>query len=371
MNRLLALISILALYAVCAGCSGGATLPGPTEGGDVRLLIANSLGETLSVAARTNGSWSVQRDILPTGQAANDIVVAGDTAYIVCSLSNSIHVVNTKTMTTIREISTGAGTNPFAAAIADDGTLWVSLTLANKLINIDPDATEPVVKTVSLPAPGQFDDDDPSEENMPWPEGVCFIGGKVYVAFSNLADLGIVYAAGGRGAVGVIDASTGTVDRLMTVQGRNTVGVECPDETAGLIYIISAGDFSPDTFNYIGNGLIEVYDHNTGTMSGSVSLMGAPYELVLSPTGAGYATDGMGGDVLRFDSISLIAWPKIDIPDSGTGYNYVSGISHLGGSDLAVLEFNADTLYIINGITGAIDDSIIVGDGPDAIAVIK
>jgi len=371
MKRLSALIWILVLYAACAGCSGGGTQPGPIVGGDVRLLIANSLGETLSVAARTNGLWSVQRDVLPTGQAANDIVVEGDRAYIICSLSNSIHVVNTKTMTTIREISTGAGTNPFATALADDGTLWVSLTLANQLVNIDPDATEPVLHTVELPSPDQFNDDDPSEENMPWPEGVCFIDGKVYVAFSNLANLGMVYAAGGRGAVGIIDASTATVDELMTVQGRNTVGVECPDETAGLIYIISAGDFSPDTFNYIGNGLVEVYNHDTGTMSGSVSLLGAPYELALSPTGAGYATDGMGGDVLRFDSISLIAWPKIDIPDSGTGYNYVSGISHLGGSDLAVLEFNADTLYIIDGITGAIADSLIVGDGPDAIAIIN
>ena len=371
MKRSIGLLSILILYAACTGCNAGGMVPGPIVGGDIRLLIANSLGETLSVATRTDGTWSVQRDVLQTGQAANDIVVDGDTAYIVCSLSNSIHVVNTKTMTTVREISTGAGTNPFAAALGDDGTLWVSLTLANKLIRVDPDATEPVLHTIDLPGPSAFDDDDPSQENMPWPEGVCVVGGKVYVAFSNLANLGAVYAAGGRGAVGIIDAATATVDGLMIVQGRNTVGVECPDEAAGLIYIISAGDFSPVTYNYIGNGLVEIHNSNTGSDVGSVTLFGAPYELVLSTTGAGYATDGMSGDVLRFDSISLIAWPKIDIPDSGMGFNYVSGICSLGGNDIAVLEFNADMLYLVDGITATIDRSLTIGDGPDAMAVIS
>ncbi len=368
MRAVICISLTLSIAISLIGCGSGGVIPGDGNiQGDITLLIANSLGETLSIATRANGVWSMQRDVLPTGQSPNDIIVEGKTAYVINSLSNSVQVVDTETMTTIREISTGPGTNPFSAALDDDGTLWVSLTLANRLIHIDPDAAEPILHTVDLPGPDKFDDDDPSDENLPWPETVCYLGGKVYVAFSNLNS---AYVAGGAGGVGIIDGASGEVDRLMNVQGRNTVSVSCPDPSTELIYIISAGDFSLSTFSYIGNGLVEVFDHDSGTMLGSLEMYGAPFEVALGPAGAGYVADAMNGEVLRFDYNNLVAWPAIDIPDSGLGFKFISGIECFDSNNLAVLEFNSDNLYIVDGVSGEIKESLIAGDGPDAVAVL-
>jgi YVTN family beta-propeller protein len=360
-------IVLVILCVLFAGCGGGGVQPGPYVPGDLTLLIGNSLGETLSVASRTNGIWSVQPDVLPTGQGTNDIVVDGNTAYIVNSLSNSIHVVNTQTMSTVREISTGAGTNPYDAVLVPDGTLWVTLTLTNQLIHVDPDAALPVILWLSLPPFDAFDDDDPDDENLPWPQRLCYANGKLYVAFSNL---NTAYVAGGQGAVAIIDAATYDFDALLELQGRNTIATECPNPASGLVFFISAGDFSMTTFEYLNNGLVEVYDSNSGQIIDSVQLNGAPFEMVAGANGVGFLTNGAENTILRFDYNSLVAWPSFPVPDSGLGFNFVSGIAEIGDNDVAVIEFNGDALYIIDGVSGIVEETFTIGDGPDAIAVI-
>ncbi len=359
-------IGIILLCSV-AGCAGGGVLPGPIVPGDITLLVGNSLGETLSLASRTNGVWTVHANVFPTGQGANDIVVDGSSAYIVNSLSNSIQWINTESMTLVRELTTGAGTNPYDAVLAPDGTLWVTLTLSNQLIQIQPDAATPIIQTIDLPSFDQFDDDDPSDDNIPWPQRLCYADGKIYVAFSNL---NTGYVAGGQGAVGIVDAVTGNIDALLELQGRDTIATECPDPSSGLVLFISAGDFSLTTFEYMKNGLVEVYDPSSGQVVDALAIGGAPFEMVANSSGAAFMTNGADNNILRFDYLSLTAWPSFPVPDSGTGFNFVSGIAEIGDNQIAVIEFNGDALHILDGLTGAVIESLTIGDGPDAIALI-
>jgi len=360
----IALSLVILIASLIAGCGGGSGVFPPVNiAGDITLLIANSLGETLSIASRSDGQWSVQTDVVTTGQGANDIVVRGDRAYIVCSLSNSIHVVNTTDLSTVREISTGDGTNPFSASIDEDGTLWVSLTLTNQLAHIDPDATEPVLDILDLPGPGEFDDANSADTNQPWPEGVCYHDGKVYVAHANLDSS---YFPGGRGGISVVDAGSGSLDELIIVAGWNTADVYCPDPDGDMLYFISGGE-------YFGGepGLVELYDTSLGQVVDSIELDGVPFEMAMGPSGATFVTNGETGEILRFDANTLNTWPPIPVPDSGTGWNYISGLCFTGEDEIAVLEFNGDKLYIIDGITGTVKDSFVAGDGPDAVAVIR
>ena len=365
-EKRIVLILVVIFAVSVGGCSNGGTglFPPVDLSGDITLLIANTLGETLSIASRSNGQWTMQTDVAQTGQGANDIVVHGDRAYIVCSLSNSIHVVNTTDLSTVREISTGEGTNPYAVVIDDDGMLWVSLTLTNQLLQIDPDAAVPILRTIVLPGGIPPINPIPMDIIHPWPAGISYHKGHVYIAHSNL---GSGLFPGQEGAVTIVNTDTGVIEEKLDIAGWNTVDVYCPDPEGDLLYFVSAGEY----FFRGENGLIEVYDTSSGQVTGSVSLDGIPWGMVLSSTGAAYTTNAQTGEVLRFDANSLIPWPPFPLPDSGTGYNFISDICFTGNNELAVIEFNGDTLYIVDGITGDVKWSANAGDGAYAVAVIR
>lgn len=353
---------IILLASLSAGCGGsGVVFPPVDLTGDINLIIANSLGETISIASRTDGQWSIQTDVIPTGQAANDIVVQGNRAYIINSLSNSIHIINTETFATIMEISTGEGTNPYAAAMDDNGTLWVTLSLMNQLVQIDPDAAEPILRTITLP--GGIPPEGVTDLLHPWPSGLCYHKGKVYVAHSNLSSA--LLGPNKEGAITIVNADSGVIEDKFDIAGWNTIDVYCPDPEGDLLYFVSAGEYFGGE-----SGLIEVYDTTLGQVTGSVSLDGGPWSMTMAPSGAAYTTNSETGEILRFDANTLTAWPSLPLPDSGTGYNFIPGLCLTGENELAVLEFNGDKLYIIDGLTGEIKWSAVAGDGPYAITVL-
>lgn len=76
------------------------------------LYVVNGLAETLSKINLENDS--VTNHITTLGVAPNQVVVKGNRAYVINSLSSNIQIVDLTADTTLGFISIGANRNPWA-----------------------------------------------------------------------------------------------------------------------------------------------------------------------------------------------------------------------------------------------------------------
>jgi len=360
------------MILISSGCGSANVMePGVVPDG-TKVLVANSLGETMSRFTFNNGTYIAQNDIAPTGQAPNQILVRNGTGYVVNSMSNSILAFDLETLDVLFEASVGAGKSPFNMAFTTKDEIIVTNFAGNDCVIMNTSAgytSDRVLATIPLPSSSDLPKDSGVQETKAFPEAVQVSGGMAYVSIANLDSS--TFAAGGPGLVAIIDLSSNQLMSTFQTTGRDTVGLYINPYNPFEMYILSAGDMDTQTWEYEGNGRIDIFDLSSKGIKKSVDADGAPFEMVISPSGIGYITDGMEGKILTFDAIDYEMEQPITISED-SGKSYASGLALGSNYLLYALEFNNDELIVIDTqSSNEIVDRIKTGDGPDALVVLK
>jgi len=309
------------------------------------------------------GDYSVDPAVVNTGAAANHIVAHQGELFVVNSLSHSVTVYDADTLAFKREMSTGIGKNPFAMAFVDNDHFYVTQFNANEVTRINAytgEITGQIEMPADLPA-------DPGETTVARPGGLVVAGDTAYVACSNLND---AYLAGGPGVIVRIDIRQDRVTGWTESGGRNCLGVFADAGWQDRIWITNAGDYTPGS-GFDGNGTISIYTISTGTVSDSIPVSDAPFEITFTDTRA-YFSSAAEGRVGRLNLSDLSVMPPVTLPGAGQGINYVSGMKIGPDGRLWVLEFNHDMLYTLDTKQNdTVIHEITVGDGPDDLIIVE
>ncbi len=364
------------------------------RGAGVEVFVANGLGETISVVSYGEES-RLARDCLEAGLAPTQLVCRGDEGYLVNSLSHTVQVIDLATRRTRRLISTGLGTNPMALAFLPDHAeprAYVSAFVTGevRLVNLGGGGAGGVLETI--PLPHDLPRDPGAQSTHPFPGGLVAAGGKLFVALGNLRGDNGGLRAGGPGVVAVIpvdpaDPDYHQVTERIELAGRDTISVARSDELPGIVMAVSAGDYDAGG-GFRGNGFLEFIGVATNRVAGVMNLAGfhggaAPFEVLVAGQ-TGYLADAKQGRLITFSAVdvrerlsSVPAAPAdlsdclrdvILLPGSEDVLSYASGLA-ASGNYLFVTEFNHDRLLKIEIATGRIVEALVIGDGPDAIAV--
>lgn len=372
-TKLFLLIAIF-LIALTIGCSDETLLPPGEVPEGTRILVANSLGETLSQYIYKDGAYIVQNDIVSTGQAPSQIRVRDNKVYVVNSLSNSILVLDLMTMNVILEASVGTGKSPFNMDFINDNEILVTNFMADDCVrlNINPDFQgNRVVSEISLPV-GLPKDFGVASTNAR-PQAVFVAGNRAYVTMANLNTA--TWETGGPGMIAIIDLLTNQVTSAIQTTGRNTVGLCHDPYNPTNLYVISAGDnsFNPTTYEieWSMNGRIDRFDLTGQGITNSKDINGAPFEMVIGTNRVGYISDGSHGRIHMYDMfLDRISSDTIELAPSGE-MSYVSGLAWGPNNILYALQFNKDEIAVIDTMSGnQILERFNTGHGPDAITVL-
>ena len=363
---------VFLLLVIWSGCGGSSPMePGVVPDG-TKILVANSLGETLSRFTFNNGTYIAQNDIKPTGQAPNQMMVRNGVGYVVNSMSNSILAFDLETLNVLFEASVGAGKSPFNMAFINDDEILVTNFSGNDCIRMNVNTSftsDRVIATIPLPDSSDLPRDSNVQETKAYPEAVAINGTLAYVTIANLDTT--TYTAGGPGLVAVINLSSNQLQSTFQTTGRDTVGLSINPYNPNEMYILSAGDIDTQTWEYEGNGKIDIFNLMSKGISDSIDVDGAPYEMVVASNQIGYITDGMEGKIITFDTFNHVVGSSITITE-GSGKSYASGIALGSNSLLYVLEFNNDELVVIDLYSSnEVIDRIKTGDGPDALVIVE
>lgn len=338
------------------------------DGSDHRILVANGLSENVTLVERTDGQWDVTSDVLTTGQSPNQMIVHDGICYLVNSLSNSIQVIDPVNLQMIREISTGEGTNPIVMDFVDDDTMMVSCYLTNEVLMIDiredtpPD--ERILKRITMPGGDELPHDT-GENSYARPGGLAVVGDKCYAACANLSG---VHVAGGPGVLVAIDTESGEMTDQIELTGRDTISVMHSDRFPERLIILSAGNYKPG-FGFAGDGTVESVDIATGEIFQVIDVDGVPFGGGVGPDDILFLENGGTAEVIRIDLRKGIQFGGYELPTCGGQLSYASSVLAMPGL-IAVTNFNADRLYLLDPSDGGILAELATGDGPDAMALI-
>lgn len=309
------------------------------------------------------GDYSVEPGLAQTGASANQIVLHQDELFVVNSLSPSVTVYDAGTIAFKREMSTGIGKNPFALAFVDSEHFYVTQFNANEVTKMN--AYTGTIET-GIPLPDNLPS-DPGETTFPRPEGIVVVDDMAYIACCNLNDN---YVAGGPGIIVRIDIHEDRVTGWFESGGRDCVGVFADPRWPDRIWTTNAGDYTPGS-GYDRNGTIGIYTISSGTVTDSIPVADAPFEIVFGDDRA-YFSSAVEGRVGRLNLEDLSVLSPVSLPDAGQGLNFVSGLKVGFDGRLWVLEFNHDKLYALDTHReDALVHDITVGDGPDDLIIIE
>lgn len=380
MLRYPALILVVGMLAGCTVGKGLSTFPtsadtqaspplgADDDGSDYRILIANGLSETITLVERHKSKWTVRDNFLPTGQSPSQMIFHDGLVYLVNSLSNSIQIIDPEIPETVREISTGAGTNPIAVAFIDENTLAASCYLTDEVIIIDMRSDTPpserIIARVEMPPPDKLPH-DPGKITRAAPGGLVVTDNKIYVVCSNLI---FFHTAGGPGVLVEIDIENRRIDRTWPLTGRDTTGILHSPRFPRRLVLVSAGDFELSQ-GFVGSGAVESFDLDTHEIFQLVQVGGSPFEGVIGPNDILYLENAKEARVLRVDLHEGVELDGFPLPDQGMSLSYASSMLALPGL-LLVTDFNSDRLYIVDPYTMEILAELATGEGPDAMALI-
>lgn len=311
-----------------------------TWGADPTAYVINTSAETLSRINLTTGY--VANDILPLGSDIssypNQIIVRDTLAYILCSGTNEIQIINIKTETTVGWIDLPGGSNPFNMAFLDDQYLYVTLLLDNSLAKVDVIARQ-VTKVTSI---GQS------------PEGILLFDNKAFVAITAFDFGSYTY---GQGLVAVYDVTTDQIVDEIEV-GKNPQYLDF--DQRGMIHVSCTGDYGA----FPGKAYI-INPHDYSVVD-SLALGGQPGRIAVSRTGSdnevfiaagGWSSEGQ---VFSYNAttgeIHHSSTNPIDVTLGATG------VTAFQDSTIFVVCF-ADKVDRIN-MTGQRINSYSVGDSP-------
>lgn len=214
----------------------------------------------------------------------NHVIVEGARAYVVLSGTNEVAAVDLQDPKKPRvayAVSTGEGSNPFMADLAD-GTLYVSLLASDGLLPIEVGADEGEAKT-------PIEIDSTGLEGKANPAGVAVAGGHVYVALNNLDE---TWAPAGNGRLWSYELSSGKQELI-------DLGEECTNPSMAVgrgenVFVACTGRFGVE------DGAIAVYEPASAMGVRVVPVGGSPARLSLDGDTV-YAADSAGTTILRIE----------------------------------------------------------------------
>jgi len=166
------------------------------------------------------------------GDTGNDMILAGDILYVVVNNSHKLEVINTKTWTSVKNISIlkgGVGADP-REIVEHNGKLFVTCY----------DKQSPSGYVAVIDTANNYGNAIQWLEVGESPEGLTVLDGKIYVANSNYDfDDGKLAA----GSVSIIDVSAATPIVIETIKN---VGYNISSITAdshGDLYVVSRGNY--------------------------------------------------------------------------------------------------------------------------------
>ncbi len=354
--RILSTVLLAGLFAVASCGQSEKTLLG-----DYRAVVANSLGEDISLI---HEDYSVTKSAVKVGSAPNQIIIRGREALVISSLSNSIQVIDIKTWTVVREYSVGEGCNPYLGALTQDDLLVVTCNQSNELILVDPDVAmeaEAVLKRMDLPTGDQLFPFDPGNPGNARPQGVAVVGQMAYV---TLANLDAIWAPAGPGVVLVVDVTAWTQDKLIQLSKTNPACIHRPFAGGDKLYVTCPGPWPFD-----GTGVVDILDASSDEVTDTVAVGGAPGRMWVDGNGDAWIGDMAGGNILGFDTTDGQVMDPISL--CPTEDDYVSDLATDGRGALYACCFGTDAVHIFPAGDPSDARVVGVGDGPVAILVIQ
>jgi hypothetical protein len=285
--------------------------------------------------------------LFPAGRWPNQILIDGDTLFIVVSGENRIAVLSESSLEDQGSIRLPRGSNPYSLAAdpANPGLLWVSGFSDNKVYALDT-VLRQVAAVVDLNGAGI------PGSTVTGPEGLLWQNGKLYVACSGWDQALFGY---GPGIVAVIGESGGTY----SVTGKITVGSNpqslVPFADYGEIHVVCSGIQSADDGSLYVIGTTPG-DPEEDTVTGSLLIGGSP---VYNPggndpgTGTVYLSGSGGIRIYRRlpGGISVIrgsgaAAPLATDEAGGAGAWYSSVVADTDNGKLFAADFGHDALDV-------------------------
>jgi YVTN family beta-propeller protein len=199
--------AILLSFVGCEKDSNTVTAP-PVAATSSVMYVLNSLGASISVIDLTKDT--VYNNVATVGMWPNQILYNDAKLYVVNSGSNNVQVFDASTYALKGAISLGANNNPMLIAILSSDKAYVTCSQSNCVKVVNPTSFA-VLKTIPVGVGAT---------------GVAITNGKVYV--TNSAFDGATYAYG-PGTVSVISTTADTVIKTITVSKNPQACAVAPD----------------------------------------------------------------------------------------------------------------------------------------------
>ena len=301
--------------------------------------VVNNLGETLSKVDLSSGQ--VLTNAISLGSIPNDIVISGDVAYVVNSLSNNVQIINLSVQQTTGTVEIYLGLNPYFIVLDGEDRAFVSNWMTGNVSVLDLNAMMEIdtINTGGVP------------------QGLCIVGDRLFISDVNYDFQTWSYGPGRLLAYSLNDLSfLGEV----TI-GTNPQVIEYgPD---GRLHVVCTGDFASIT------GQVEIINPTDLTVEHTVALGGSPGSIAFTSDGiaylgaAGWTEDGY---VYSYNAISYAVYHDennpILVPSAAMD------VAVTNDDHVLVCCFNSDHLAELDA-SGSLHETYLVGDGPLSVGI--
>ncbi len=255
------------------------------------LYTLNESAETVS--SMSMDDWSIQSNIVTTGQMPNQLVVFNDLIYIVNSGTDDIMIIDPQQNNqVVQTIALAEGSNPWAIAFPDSDKAYVTNYVANTVSVIDL-ATGTVTGNIAVGVA---------------PEGILCKDGQAFVTNTGYAGWGMPYE---QSSVSIIDAENDMVIHTVNTPVNAQDVAIAPD---GRLNVVCTGDYATTA------GSVVIIDLHTGDNQNTPAAVDTvdfgwhdaehttpftPGDLVITVDGKGYCPawgDGVNGYICSYDA---------------------------------------------------------------------
>jgi hypothetical protein len=340
---------------------------------NLRLIISHAQAELVSEFV-----FNADLDVISSRQVLNKaepcIAPArmkrdNEFIYLSCSLSQSIHILDAKTLTLSKVIPTGNNTNPFGMGFDLSQQLFVSMFSSNELVHMDARKDLPagelrIKQRFKIPSESLNTFAD-VKTAYPRPQDSAFLSEKVFTSLSNLDDN---YKAAGEGMLLISNPQNIDDHEFRLSGGVNPVGLTPSRFKENLMYITHAGALNHDGIGYDGSGSITAWDSENLQQLWHRDLVGnAPLQMIEENASSGIVFDFKKGEVLK---ISLVDGKEIgnrrSLREERCSQTPLFMLSDMAvwGPYLIVLEYGSRCLMFLDRETFNPVKNIEIADGP-------
>lgn len=249
----------LFVYLVCGLSIGSSSLRA-----EISRSLYVSMGLDDGISRVDLRDHTVYPNIIPVDDMPNQIMIKGDTAYVVCSGDDDICVIDLGQEEVISRIYCISGSNPWYMVIYQDSLIYVSNFNLHS------------VSKISLATGALLDEIAVGMS----PEGMFLLNDKLYVANTGWDDTLYIYHPG---SVSVVDL---TGDTVMATIPTSLNPQYLDIDPQGEVNVVCTGDWG-STF-----GWVYVIDPQTDTPVDSMYTGGSPGHIRVGKSGIGHLAAG-------------------------------------------------------------------------------